>query len=150
MKAMSRLRDPAEYVSKAKHRWAGHIMRRTNDRWTKNSGMDSSQSKMSSREPPTRGIVAASELLEMLGSDPHNLPASPAPRKPMKSHRVILVVCYIANKFCAGLRHWKGAFLLWTDVPLFGGLQATVMPVNSAYEWFTSSFRYLTRIENLG
>ncbi|KAK6758055.1 hypothetical protein RB195_015707 [Necator americanus] len=32
---MSRLRDPAEYVSKAKHRWAGHIMRRIDDRWTK-------------------------------------------------------------------------------------------------------------------
>ncbi|KAK6749331.1 hypothetical protein RB195_001751 [Necator americanus] len=31
----SRLRDPVEYVSKAKHRWAGHIMRRIDDRWTK-------------------------------------------------------------------------------------------------------------------
>ncbi|KAK6762396.1 hypothetical protein RB195_023203 [Necator americanus] len=28
LRGMSRLRDPAEYVSKAKHRWAGHIMRR--------------------------------------------------------------------------------------------------------------------------
>ncbi|VDM78962.1 unnamed protein product [Strongylus vulgaris] len=33
MRSMSRLRDPAEYVSKV-HRWAGHIMRRTDDRWT--------------------------------------------------------------------------------------------------------------------
>ncbi|KAK6729945.1 hypothetical protein RB195_006786 [Necator americanus] len=32
---MSRLCDPAEYVSKAKHRWAGHIMRRIDDRWAK-------------------------------------------------------------------------------------------------------------------
>ncbi|KAK6760491.1 hypothetical protein RB195_021816 [Necator americanus] len=32
---MSRLRDPAEYVSKAKHRRTGHIMRRIDDRWTK-------------------------------------------------------------------------------------------------------------------
>ncbi|KAK6760946.1 hypothetical protein RB195_022136 [Necator americanus] len=32
---MSRLRDSAEYVSKAKHRWAGHIMRRIDNRWTK-------------------------------------------------------------------------------------------------------------------
>ncbi|KAK6733681.1 hypothetical protein RB195_017437 [Necator americanus] len=32
---MSRLRDPAEYVSKAKLRWAGHIMRRIDDRRTK-------------------------------------------------------------------------------------------------------------------
>ncbi|VDM79832.1 unnamed protein product [Strongylus vulgaris] len=31
---MSRFRGPAEYVSKAKHRWAGHIMRRTGNRWT--------------------------------------------------------------------------------------------------------------------
>ncbi|KAK6728975.1 hypothetical protein RB195_006185 [Necator americanus] len=29
LRGMSRLRDPAEYVSKAKHRWAGHIMRRS-------------------------------------------------------------------------------------------------------------------------
>ncbi|KAK6730726.1 hypothetical protein RB195_007288 [Necator americanus] len=35
LKGMSLLRDPAEYVSKAKHRWAGHIMRRIDDRWTK-------------------------------------------------------------------------------------------------------------------
>ncbi|KAK6755765.1 hypothetical protein RB195_014262 [Necator americanus] len=28
LRGMSRLRDPAEYVSKANHRWAGHIMRR--------------------------------------------------------------------------------------------------------------------------
>ncbi|KAK6761359.1 hypothetical protein RB195_022428 [Necator americanus] len=26
MRAMSRLRDPAEYISEAKHSWAGHIM----------------------------------------------------------------------------------------------------------------------------
>ncbi|KAK6764609.1 hypothetical protein RB195_024799 [Necator americanus] len=32
---MFRLRNPAEYVSKAKHIWAGHIMRRIDDRWTK-------------------------------------------------------------------------------------------------------------------
>ncbi|KAK6741808.1 hypothetical protein RB195_009591 [Necator americanus] len=35
LRGMSRLCDPAEYVSKAKHRWAGHIMRRIDDRWTK-------------------------------------------------------------------------------------------------------------------
>ncbi|KAK6754277.1 hypothetical protein RB195_013339 [Necator americanus] len=32
LRGMSRLRDPAEYLSK--HRWAGHIMRRIDDRWT--------------------------------------------------------------------------------------------------------------------
>ncbi|KAK6764765.1 hypothetical protein RB195_024914 [Necator americanus] len=35
LRGMSRIRDPAEYVSKAKHRWTGHIMRRIDDRWTK-------------------------------------------------------------------------------------------------------------------
>ena len=35
LRRMSRLRDPAEYTWKAKHRWAGHIVRRTDDRWTK-------------------------------------------------------------------------------------------------------------------
>ncbi|KAK6725967.1 hypothetical protein RB195_004343 [Necator americanus] len=35
LRGMSRLRDPAEYISKAKHRWAGHIMRRIDDRWTR-------------------------------------------------------------------------------------------------------------------
>ncbi|KAK6751184.1 hypothetical protein RB195_002886 [Necator americanus] len=35
LRGMSRLRDLAEYVSKAKHRWVGHIMRRIDDRWTK-------------------------------------------------------------------------------------------------------------------
>ena len=35
LRQMSRLRDPAEYASKAKHRWAGHIMRREDDRWTR-------------------------------------------------------------------------------------------------------------------
>ncbi|KAK6760801.1 hypothetical protein RB195_022026 [Necator americanus] len=35
IRRMCRLRDPAEYISKANHRWAGHIMRRIDDRWTK-------------------------------------------------------------------------------------------------------------------
>ncbi|KAK6760917.1 hypothetical protein RB195_022112 [Necator americanus] len=35
LRGMSRLHDPAEYISKAKHRWVGHIMRRIDDRWTK-------------------------------------------------------------------------------------------------------------------
>ncbi|KAE9421581.1 hypothetical protein Angca_004765, partial [Angiostrongylus cantonensis] len=32
---LSLLRDSGEYTSTAKHRWAGHIMRRTDGRWTK-------------------------------------------------------------------------------------------------------------------
>ncbi|KAK6755616.1 hypothetical protein RB195_014158 [Necator americanus] len=34
-RGMSRLNDSAEYISKAKYRWAGHIMRRIDYRWTK-------------------------------------------------------------------------------------------------------------------
>ncbi|KAE9418138.1 hypothetical protein Angca_008296, partial [Angiostrongylus cantonensis] len=29
------LRGPGKYTSRVKHRWAGHIMRRTDHRWTK-------------------------------------------------------------------------------------------------------------------
>ncbi|KAK6727389.1 hypothetical protein RB195_005217 [Necator americanus] len=32
---MSHLRNPERCISKAKRRWAGHIMRRIDDRWTK-------------------------------------------------------------------------------------------------------------------
>ncbi|WKY05554.1 hypothetical protein Q1695_006059 [Nippostrongylus brasiliensis] len=32
---MSRVRDRAYNTSKAKHRWAGHIMRRDDERWTR-------------------------------------------------------------------------------------------------------------------
>ncbi|EYC30135.1 hypothetical protein Y032_0005g2468 [Ancylostoma ceylanicum] len=35
LRQISRLCDPEEYVSKTKHRWAGHTMRREDDRWTK-------------------------------------------------------------------------------------------------------------------
>ncbi|KAE9420572.1 hypothetical protein Angca_003898, partial [Angiostrongylus cantonensis] len=35
LRNLSHLRDPGEYPSTAKHRWAGHIMRRIDDRWTK-------------------------------------------------------------------------------------------------------------------
>ncbi|KAE9416856.1 hypothetical protein Angca_006564, partial [Angiostrongylus cantonensis] len=32
---LSHIRDPGEYISIAKYRWAGHVIRRTDDRWTK-------------------------------------------------------------------------------------------------------------------
>ncbi|XGW11186.1 hypothetical protein V3C99_012578 [Haemonchus contortus] len=35
MRRMSRLRDPVEYMKNAKFRWADHIMRRDDDRWTR-------------------------------------------------------------------------------------------------------------------
>ncbi|KAK6752305.1 hypothetical protein RB195_003615 [Necator americanus] len=37
LERVSRLGAPAEYVSKANHRWAAHIMRRIDDRWTKST-----------------------------------------------------------------------------------------------------------------
>ncbi|VDM75600.1 unnamed protein product [Strongylus vulgaris] len=51
-KSMSRLRDSAEYVSKVKHRWAGHHEKDRRQMDTKNSGMDSSLSNHRGR-PPT-------------------------------------------------------------------------------------------------
>ncbi|KAK6749833.1 hypothetical protein RB195_002068 [Necator americanus] len=55
LRGMSRLRDPAEYVSKTKHRWAGHIMRRIDDRWTKRTlEWIPRGAKRSRGRPPTR------------------------------------------------------------------------------------------------
>ncbi|KAK6749788.1 hypothetical protein RB195_002036 [Necator americanus] len=55
LRGISRLRDPAEYVLKAKHRWAGHIMRRIDDRWTKRTlEWIPRDAKRPRRRPPTR------------------------------------------------------------------------------------------------
>ncbi|KAK6755348.1 hypothetical protein RB195_013992 [Necator americanus] len=55
LRGMSRLHDPAEYVSKAKHRWAGHIMRRIDDRWTERTlGWIPRDAKRPRGRPPTR------------------------------------------------------------------------------------------------
>ncbi|KAK6725708.1 hypothetical protein RB195_004182 [Necator americanus] len=61
---MSRLRDPAKHVSKAKHRWAGHIMRRIDDRWTKRTlEWIPRDAKRSRGRPPTRlGDVLATRM----------------------------------------------------------------------------------------
>ncbi|KAK6757222.1 hypothetical protein RB195_015197 [Necator americanus] len=55
LKEMYRLRDPAEYVSKAKHRWAGPIMRRIDDSWT-NRTLEwiPKDAKRPGGRPPTR------------------------------------------------------------------------------------------------
>ncbi|KAK6749350.1 hypothetical protein RB195_001764 [Necator americanus] len=63
-RGMSRLRDPAEYVWKAKHRWAGHIMRRIDDRWTKRTlEWIPRDAKCPRGRPPTRwGDVFATRM----------------------------------------------------------------------------------------
>ncbi|KAK6741345.1 hypothetical protein RB195_009283 [Necator americanus] len=54
---------PSEHVSKAKHRWAGHIMRRIDDRWTKRT-LEWTQGTLNPRvRPPTRwGDVFATRM----------------------------------------------------------------------------------------
>ncbi|EYC01505.1 hypothetical protein Y032_0106g3731 [Ancylostoma ceylanicum] len=45
LRQTSRLRDPAEYVSKVEHKWAGLIMGRKGDRCTKGTLRNGSQEK---------------------------------------------------------------------------------------------------------
>ncbi|KAK6728958.1 hypothetical protein RB195_006175 [Necator americanus] len=61
---MSHLRDTAEYVSEAKHRWAGHIMRRIDDKWTKRTlEWIPRDAKCPRGRPPTRwGDVFATRM----------------------------------------------------------------------------------------
>ncbi|KAK6751393.1 hypothetical protein RB195_003028 [Necator americanus] len=63
-KGMSRLRDTAEYVSKAKHGWVGHTMRKIDDRWTKRTLEWILRDPERPRErPPTRwGAVFATQM----------------------------------------------------------------------------------------
>ncbi|VDM75284.1 unnamed protein product [Strongylus vulgaris] len=70
---MSSLRDPAEYVSKAEHRWAGHIVRRTDDRWTLSTlERIPRKAKRPRRMSPTRcaGIDQLNSQLVIIGSEP--------------------------------------------------------------------------------
>ncbi|KAK6736808.1 hypothetical protein RB195_019480 [Necator americanus] len=64
LRGMFRLRDPADYISKAKHRWAGHIMRRIDDRWTKRTlEWIPRDAKRPRGRPPTRwGDVFAARM----------------------------------------------------------------------------------------
>ncbi|EYC10850.1 hypothetical protein Y032_0053g2325 [Ancylostoma ceylanicum] len=52
---ISLLYDPAEYVSKAKHRWGGHIMRREDGRWKRRTlEWIPRETKRHRGRPPTR------------------------------------------------------------------------------------------------
>ena len=55
LRKISHLRDPGEFCSRAKHRWAGHVIRRTDDRWTKRTIEWSPRDHKRPRgRPPTR------------------------------------------------------------------------------------------------
>ncbi|KAE9414849.1 hypothetical protein Angca_005447, partial [Angiostrongylus cantonensis] len=55
LRNLSHLRGPGEYTSRAKHRWAGHIMRSTDDRWTKRTiEWTPTECKRPLGRPPTR------------------------------------------------------------------------------------------------
>ncbi|KAK6754360.1 hypothetical protein RB195_013390 [Necator americanus] len=78
LRGMSRLRDPAEYVSKAKHRWAGHIMRRIDDRWTKRTLETSSTS-------PTK----LENILDDNGEGTKRMEKMLVPARPVKANHLI-------------------------------------------------------------
>ncbi|KAK6750495.1 hypothetical protein RB195_002458 [Necator americanus] len=65
---MSRLRDPAEYISKAKHEWVGHIMRRIDDRWTKRTLEWILRDAKRPRSPTRWGDVFATRSSAGIGS----------------------------------------------------------------------------------
>ncbi|KAE9413837.1 hypothetical protein Angca_008604, partial [Angiostrongylus cantonensis] len=55
LRNLSHLRDPGEYTSTTKHRWVCHIMRRTDDRWTKRTvEWTTRECKRPIGRPPTR------------------------------------------------------------------------------------------------
>ncbi|KAK6760921.1 hypothetical protein RB195_022115 [Necator americanus] len=64
LRGMSRLRDPAEYISKAKHIWVGHIMRRIDDRWTKRTleWIPRDTKRLRGRQPTRWGYVFATRM----------------------------------------------------------------------------------------
>ncbi|KAK6749450.1 hypothetical protein RB195_001825 [Necator americanus] len=66
---MSRLRELTEHVSKAKHRWTGHIMRRIDDRWTKRTlEWIRRDAKHPRGRPPTRwGDVFVTRMDQLRG-----------------------------------------------------------------------------------
>ena len=67
LRRMSRLHDPAEYISKAKYRWAGHIVRRTDDRWTKRTlEWIPREAKRPRGRPPKRWADVFVEKLDQL------------------------------------------------------------------------------------
>ncbi|KAK6756885.1 hypothetical protein RB195_014984 [Necator americanus] len=77
---MSHLRDPAEYISKAKHRWAGQIMRRIDDRWNKRTlEWIPRDDKRPRRRPPIRWGDVFTTRMEQLRAQ---LDTAQGPRQP--------------------------------------------------------------------
>ncbi|EYC10637.1 hypothetical protein Y032_0054g2471 [Ancylostoma ceylanicum] len=69
LRRISRLHDPAEYVSKAKHRWAGHIMRREDDRWTRRTlEWIPRETKRPRGRPPTRWADVFAARMDQLNA----------------------------------------------------------------------------------
>ncbi|KAK6749353.1 hypothetical protein RB195_001767 [Necator americanus] len=67
LRGISLLRDPAKHVSKAKHRWVGHIMRRIDDRWTKRTPEWVPRDAEHFRgRPPTRWGDVSATLMDQL------------------------------------------------------------------------------------
>ncbi|VDM84654.1 unnamed protein product [Strongylus vulgaris] len=67
--SISRLRDPAEYVSNAKHRWADHMMRRTDDKWTLTTlEWIPREAKLSRGRPPTKWTDVFVTRMDQLNS----------------------------------------------------------------------------------
>ncbi|EYC31146.1 hypothetical protein Y032_0004g1982 [Ancylostoma ceylanicum] len=69
LRRISRIHDPAEYESKAKHRWAGHIMRREDDSWTRRTlEWIPRETKRPRGRPPTRWADVFAARMDQLNA----------------------------------------------------------------------------------
>ncbi|KAK6732235.1 hypothetical protein RB195_016553 [Necator americanus] len=88
LRGISRLRDLAEYVSKAKHKWAGHIMRRIDDRWTKRTfEWIPRDAKRPRGRPPTRisSLTKLENILDDYGEGTERVEEMLEPARPVKT-----------------------------------------------------------------
>uniref|UniRef100_A0A7I4YM96 Reverse transcriptase domain-containing protein n=1 Tax=Haemonchus contortus TaxID=6289 RepID=A0A7I4YM96_HAECO len=68
LKERSRLKDPLQYMANSKHRWAGHLLRRTDDRWSLRvtEWLPRNKRRPSGR-PPTRWADSFSKYFRQSG-----------------------------------------------------------------------------------